>query len=158
MAQKATVRRLMDSEVREERELYLEYGYLRKLEESISERNKTAAIKAVYRIHRYERRLERVHHQVLANLLELRRKGIPPHGIQRIEEIERDIEYFMNDFSTVTDMEESMLEEMIRKDAWDDLERYVIGNLERDIRRWLEIDKALIDLELDMMVDGNMPL
>jgi hypothetical protein len=144
----------MESELREERELIKEHAYLRKLEECIADRNEGVCVRVLARIRRYERRLERAHRHVMFLHEELRNEGFPPEAIERFERIESDIEYFIEDFNAMTMGNEPELLEMIEKEAWEELERFVIGNLERDIDRWLDIDRALTDLELDLLLDS----
>jgi hypothetical protein len=146
-----TMRRIVRSETREERELLREYAYLNKLKRYVRERNKTAAAKIVNRIQRYEDRLERVHQRVLDNLEDLRRDNLPENGLERIQGIEVDVGYFMEDFRTMASRDEARLKEMVEDEMWEDLERYAIRCLKRDITRWLEIDRTLIDLEVDVL-------
>ena len=153
MSQDATVKRLIESELREERELIKEYAYLKKLEELVEGRKETAALRVLSRVRRYERRLERAHRHVLYMLEEIEQERLPPEVVERIYNIERDLEFYIEDFERMTSSDDMQLRELIENRAWDELERYVIGNLEMDISRWLEIDGILLDLELDCVLN-----
>ncbi len=153
MTNNAAVKKLIESELREERELIKEYAYLKKLEEFVDGRNERGAVRVLDRIRRYEKRLERAHRHVLYFLEELRLEGLNDDVIDRFERIEADIGYFIADFNHMTEGSEEKLRQMVENEVWEDLERYVIGNLEMDINRWLEIDRALLDLEMDMLLD-----
>lgn len=139
-----TIRQL---KVREERELLREYAYLNKLKEYVKSRNVTAAARIASRIQRYEMRLERTHRRVLRNLEELRTDDLDREALERIKRIEDDISFYLTDINSMASRNEARIVELVNTKEWEELEHFTIKNMKRDIRRWLEIDKAIIEVE-----------
>ena len=141
------IERMRELEVREERELLREYAYLNKLRHYVNERNVTAATKLATRIQRYEDRLERTHRRVMGYLEDMRADDMDPDAVEMMRRIEDDVAFYMMDINNMASVDEARLLELVDAEDWEELRHFTIKNLKRDIKRWLEIDRALIELE-----------
>lgn len=141
------MRKIRQLEAREERELQRENALVNKLKEYVRSRNAKATERIATRIQRYEMRLERTHRRVLRNLEDLKSDDLDHRTLESIQRIEDDIGFYLEDINDMASRDEERIVELVDEESWEELEQFVIENLKRDIRRLLEIDKALLEVE-----------